>query len=130
MMFAKLKRKYKNEFPRISPMIRSLFSAFLVLAAASAAKAHFLFVVPESDATHAKVILSETLQPDDDIEPKIVAGAKLVVTGADGRDIALELTPGEHAYTTAIAGSGMRVVHGVAELGVQQRGNSKPHLLT
>lgn len=56
----------------------------LVASLAVTAQAHFLFVVPGPGGRTARVFLSEELKPETGIEPKLLAGAKLMARGAGG----------------------------------------------
>ncbi len=100
-----------------------------LFAAAVAAQAHFLFVVPEWGGKKAAVVLTEDLVPGSDAGADYVAGAKLSLRGADGKDAPLEMVKGEKSYEVTLAGSGVRVVHGRKDLGWRQMGTGKPHLL-
>lgn len=112
-------------------MFRKLAFSLALLASAAAAHAHFVFVVPEPGGATAKVILSEDLKPDADVDIKTVAAAKLSardLAGGKPAPIALTLER-DHAYVVDLPGSGPRVVYGEALLGVRQRGDAKPYLL-
>lgn len=102
---------------------------FLVLTAASVAEAHFVFVVPEPEGSAAKVFLSEELKPDGNVDLGLVAGARLWLRKIDGGESRLEMKRASDAYEIAIA-SRARLIHGVVDLGLTQRGaDGKPHLL-
>lgn len=110
-------------------MTQQFLCTFLLLAAASLAQAHFIFVVPEPGGTAAKVFISEELKPDGGVDLGLVAGAKLTLRGANGRETPLEMTKASDAYQIALT-AGTRLVHGVLDLGLTQRGaGAKPHLL-
>jgi N-acetylneuraminic acid mutarotase len=102
---------------------------WVAMMAAPLARAHFVFVVPGPKGNDAQVIMSEDLQPDEDVDVAIIGGAKLSVKEAAGKQTPLQLVKGDRFYTAAIAGEGTRVVHGLADLGVKQRGDTKPFLL-
>ena len=96
------------------------------------AAAHFPFVVADpKGGAGGKLILSETLEPDPKVKTdRLAAGSKLFVRGADGKDAPIALSPGEHAMNVALPpGTGRRVVHGVSDFGVRQRGEEPPYLL-
>ena len=107
---------------------RWIVSLLVLLGTAADAAAHFVFVVPEAGGATAKVVFSETLKPDADVEIAPIAALKLAARGADGRDAPLKLTPAEHAFVIDLGG-GARVVHGAIDYGVMQRGGSEPFLL-
>nr|WP_321473297.1 hypothetical protein [uncultured Paludibaculum sp.] len=98
-------------------------------ATVSMAQAHFVFVVPDAGGGKAKVILGETLEPDKDINVKLIGGTRLSLRSLDGRENPLTLTLAERAYEVTLGGQGLRVVHGVTDFGVTQRGTSKAHIL-
>ncbi len=112
-------------------MIRRVpLAASLLAAMAATVQAHFLFIVPAVDGGSARVLLSETLEADGDVPVAIIRGVKLVVRGAGGADLPIELTEvRENAFVTQLPGDGSRVVHGVLDLGVNARFGSKPHVL-
>ena len=108
-----------------------LFSlAFLIAAAASPARAHFPFIVPDDGAASARMVFSETLQPADEVEVELVKDARLRLRAATGTPTRLKLTPETHSYTLRLPGEGDRVINGIVDLGVMQRGKGKAnHLL-
>lgn len=104
------------------------FNCVLSLAgAATLAHAHFVFVVPDADGAKAKVIMSETLKPDPQVGIAIISGTKLASRTA-GVDSPLPLVKADQSLEVALAGKGLRVIHGVTDLGITQRGG-KPHIL-
>ncbi|MGB7160531.1 MAG: kelch repeat-containing protein [Tepidisphaeraceae bacterium] len=110
-------------------MIRIYTAVLLLLAAAHHASAHFVFVVPDPNGSTAKVYFSEDLKPDEDVDVELLRNAKLTLSGAGRHGAPLELTKSGSAFVTPLPGSGLRVVTGVLDLGVMQRGKSKPHVL-
>ena len=108
---------------------RSMLAACL---APLAAFAHFVFIVPEPGGATARMIISETLRPDEGVDGKLLKSAKLKVRTADGKDSELTATAGTMFHTLALpGGGGSRVVHGSVEIGVVQMGRApKPFLLT
>lgn len=107
---------------------RTLF-ILIVLAFAGVARAHFPFVVPDSGGATAKLIFSETLKPDDEVDVVIAGGSRLTIRTPDGEESPLKLVKGEHLYTLDTPGTGTRVIRGVTDAGVMQRGKGKPHHL-
>ena len=64
-------------------MLRWFLSIVVLLSAtAPAAMGHFMFVVPQSDARKARLVFSETLEPDESVNVKPLAGAVLTVRAA------------------------------------------------
>lgn len=97
--------------------------------------AHFSFVVPQPGGQSARLILNETLTGNPDVGVKILAGAQLKLRDASGRDEDLTLQPSGHDdhWLLSLPGSGPRIVHGTANLGLSPgRGTgpqAKPYLL-
>ena len=111
-------------------MNRILLTALLLLAAAAPSQAHFIFVVPDSDGAKASVILSETLERDEDVDVKLIAATKLVLRDAAGSEKPLPLgEPADHAYRVALPGSGTRAVRGSYVFGVRQRSGGNGFLI-
>jgi hypothetical protein len=108
-------------------MIRQALVAALVTA--SAAFAHFPFLVPDGPSK-GKAVFSDTLKPDKDVPVDRIANTKLVLI-ADGKatDLAWNLDKAANCYTFEVPGTGSRVVVGSTDYGVLQRGESKPFLL-
>lgn len=110
-------------------MIRLVSFAMLLLAIAASANAHFLFVVPEENTKGANVILSEDLQVDEAVSADAFAAATLSSVDSSGAEKPLATLKSQHAYRAEIGGTGTRLIRGLADLGVQQRGEGKPFLL-
>jgi hypothetical protein len=101
----------------------------IVLLAAAVAQAHFVFVVPDAEGRQARVIISESLLVDPEVNPELVRPSQLKLRSG-GKDVALELAQTRDSYVVQVAGSGTRVVHGVTNLGVSTQGpDGKPHVL-
>ena len=102
----------------------------MLTVAVSLAHAHFVFVVPEPGGARAKVFISETLQPDSQVDAELLSRTKLSLR-ASGRETPLELTQGSDAYSVRLNGTGARLIHGVADLGFTGEGSAaaKPYLL-
>ncbi len=109
--------------------MRSLLGAAVFsLLAASLARAHFPFIVPDATGDAAKVVFSDTLEPDTKVNIEKLSATKLTVR-VDGKESALDWKKGEGFYTLSVPGSGNRLVYGVTEYGVLQKGDSKPFKL-
>jgi uncharacterized GH25 family protein len=107
-----------------------LLGVVCALAAAGAASAHFVFVVPDANGARATVVFSEDLQPDEGVTIARVAALKLTARdAATGKETPVELRAGEHALTGNLPGAGARVVYGSVTFGVTQRGKTPPYLL-
>src|SRR5688500_5402038 len=78
----------------------------LLLLFTTTASAHFIFVVPEPGAEKAKVILSETLEADEDVDVKLIAKTDLAVRGADGDEtkVLLGENSAGHAFSIPLPG--------------------------
>jgi uncharacterized GH25 family protein len=111
-------------------MCKMCGAALVVLAAVSVSRAHFPFIVPDKDGMSAKVVFSDTLEPDTKVEIEKIANTKLTLRDSTGKESALEWKKGDGFYSLRIPGSGMRVVHGVTDYGVLQKGDTKPYKLT
>ena len=108
-------------------MIRYALACALVTA--SAAWAHFPFLVPDGPSK-GKAVFSDNLKPDKDVPVDRIANTKLVLI-ADGKatDLPWTLDKMANCYTFELPGSGTRMVVGTTDYGVLQRGDSKPFLL-
>lgn len=111
-------------------MNRLLLAAFAALVLAPAADAHFVFVVPAANGAAATVVLSEDLNPDEAVPAAKMAGLKLTVRDAAGKDTAVEYKTEAHSLKADLPGAGPRVVFGSVAYGIMQRGESKPYLLS
>ncbi|OWK35799.1 hypothetical protein [Fimbriiglobus ruber] len=102
---------------------RLLVAAVAALILVPAARAHFIFVIPDG-ANKATVVLSEGLEPDAGVNAKLFAGTKLTARAVGGKDTALTTTAKEHALSVEVPGDGPRVIFGTTDLGVRQRGDN------
>lgn len=102
---------------------------FILLGSTALASAHFVFVVPQPGAATAQVILSETLKPSEEVDVSLISKATLSLRRTGGTDTPLTLMKADHAYVIELPGAGTRLIHGVVDLGVQQREQGKNHLL-
>jgi len=110
-------------------MSRILGALVIGLLAASVARGHFPYIVPDDKGTTAKVVFSDDLNPDPNVNVEKIADTKLTVRDAAGKESALEWKKGDGFYSVAIPGSGNRVVYGVTDYGVLQKGDAKPFRL-
>src|SRR5262245_56498784 len=109
-------------------MSRHCLAAILfALIAATAAPAHFVFLVPV-DATKGRAVFSDTLKPDDKGVPvERIAGTRLtVVDGGRATDRAGTHAKAANCYAFEVPGSGTRIAVGTTDYGVSQRGEAKP----
>jgi len=110
-------------------MYKMCGAAIVLLAAGSMARAHFPFIVPDEKGTSAKVVFSDTLDPDTNVNIEKLANTKLMTRDAGGKDSVAEWKRGDGFYSLAVPG-GTRVVYGVTDYGVLQKGDTKPFKLT
>ena len=111
-------------------MLRMLCATILAVLATAIAQAHFPFILPDSEGRTAKVVFSDELKPDTMVNVEKLAGTKLTLRDARGKESPLEWKKAEGFYQVAVPGSGSRTVYGVTEYGVLQKGNTKPFRLT
>ncbi|MCC7085695.1 MAG: hypothetical protein IT427_11895 [Pirellulales bacterium] len=109
--------------------MRLSLASLIVFGVVSPAHAHFLFVVPAADGTTAQVILSEDLQPDEDIDDGMIDSSKLWSRKFAGTAVPLTIEKKAEAHQVTLPRSDQAVVYGAFEFGVNQRGDSPPFLL-
>ena len=74
--------------------------------------------------------LKAPLDTDADVDVSLVKLAKISLRDAAGKETPLEFSKAEaNAYVVPTAGSNVRVVHGLVNLGVNTRFGRKPHVL-
>jgi uncharacterized GH25 family protein len=110
-------------------MRRFVGSLLFFLVASAMAQAHFPFIVPDAEGASAKVVFSDSLAPDTDVNIEKLAGTKLFLRAGAGKDTPLEWKKGEGFYAVKLPGNGSRVVYGITEYGVLQKGDAKPFRL-
>jgi len=113
-------------------MVRSVRHVPLIVAIAfavtPAAHAHFIFVVPGTDGTTARIILSETLEVDNDVDSGLVDRVTLVKRDGAGSEGALELVRDGDARLVRLPKHMTGAVHGTLTHGVMKHG-PKPFLV-
>jgi hypothetical protein len=97
-------------------------------AAASLAEAHFVFVIPDEEGTEARVILSETLEVDENIDPELVDGVKLVTRDGAGAEGALTLARDGETRLVKLPEKTRGAIHGTLTHGIMKHG-PKPFLV-
>ncbi|MBX9581783.1 MAG: DUF4198 domain-containing protein [Gemmataceae bacterium] len=110
-------------------MTRTFGAAVVGLLAVAVAQAHFVYLVPAEDGSAVKLVFSDTLDPDTNVNIEKVANTKLTVRDAAGKETPATMKKGDGFYEVAVPGAGSRVVYGVAEYGVLQKGDAKPFRL-
>lgn len=108
-------------------MPRILFALAAATLTAASATAHFVYVVPTADGKAARVVFSDSLDPDDAVPLAKLAGLTLTAVAADGKTTAVPTKPGE-ASLNATFTAPPRFVHGSLVYGLASRG-PKPALL-
>ena len=76
-------------------MLRNLLVGLVTLGAATLASAHFVYILPDKTGAKAEVVFSDDLAIDGDVPLGKVAGFKLMVRDAAGKDVAAEAKRGE-----------------------------------
>jgi hypothetical protein len=104
-------------------------AAVVGLFAVAVAHAHFPFIVPDGKGESAKVVFSDNLEPDTAVNIEKIGNTKLTLRDAAGKDSALEWKKGDGFYAVNLPGRGDRVVYGVTDYGVLQKGDDKPFKL-
>lgn len=110
-------------------MTRLFGAAVVGLLAVAVSQAHFAYLVPAEDGSAVKLVFSDTLDPDTKVNVEKVGGTKLTVRDAAGKETPATLKKGDGFYEVAVPGTGPRVVYGVTDYGVLQKGDAKPFLL-
>ena len=110
-------------------MYRMLGAVAVGLFAVATANAHFPFVVPDASGGSAKVVFSDNLEPDTNVNIDKLENTKMRLRAADGTDTALEWKKEDGFYALNVPGRGDRVVYGVTDYGVLQKGDAKPFKL-
>jgi hypothetical protein len=97
-----------------------------LLIATANASAHFPFFVPDGP-NKVKVVFSDSLKPDDKGVPvDKIAATKVYLAVAVPKPLKWTLDKTANCYTFDVPGKGSRIVYGVTDYGVSQRGDSKP----
>lgn len=108
-------------------MRRLLLIGICAALASATGSAHFVFVVPQGSSPIAQVLLSETLQPDAQVDVALIARAQLSLRDTRGRETPLSLVKADHAFAVTLPAESRGVIHGIADIGVMT--GSAPHVL-
>ena len=76
-------------------MYRMIGAAVVGLFAVAVADAHFPFVVPDDKGESAKVVFSDNLEPDTNVNIEKIANTKLTLRDSNGKDSPLEWKKGD-----------------------------------
>jgi hypothetical protein len=97
-------------------------ATFGALTLASLAQAHFVFVIADEEGTEARVILSETLEVDENIDPELVDGVKLVTRDGAGAEGALTLARDGETRLVKLPEKTRGAIHGTLTHGIMKHG--------
>src|SRR5262249_30170445 len=120
------------EPPETSPptevvMKRCLLSLLLLVALVPLAQGHFIWIVPEKDGTTAKVIFSDSLEPDAPALLDKIAKTEVYVGTGEKMTLA-KWTKGKDAYVVTVPGK-EKYVAALCQYGVIEKGKGDPFLL-
>jgi uncharacterized GH25 family protein len=111
-------------------MFRYATACIVLFAIATSSNAHFVFVTPDArNPEKALVVFSDELAPDRNVDIAKIAGIKLQMRDAAGKDSPLTATRDANALAVNVPGKGRRIVFGSIDYGVLQRGDDKPFML-
>ena len=68
-------------------MYKVLGAAFIVLSAGTLARAHFPFIVPDDKGATAKVVFSDTLEPDTNVNIEKIVTVEVAVFSVAGEKL-------------------------------------------
>jgi uncharacterized GH25 family protein len=105
------------------------FAGFLGLLVAATSQAHFPFIVPENAGAGAKVVFSDDLNADTNVNIEKIANTKLTLRDSTGKETALSWKKEDGFYGVNLPGTGTRIVYGITDFGVLQKGDTKPFKL-
>src|SRR5262245_50897049 len=111
-------------------MKRWMLALAVFAIAASAVNAHFIWIIPDpGDKTKVNAVFSDALAPDANVDIKKISKSKFMIWDASGRRKPATATLSENAYAISVLGEDTRVIGGICDYGVLQRGDSKPFRL-
>jgi hypothetical protein len=110
-------------------MYRMIGAAVVGLFAAAGASGHFPFVVPDGKGESARVVFSDDLEPDTNVNIEKIGGTKLTLRDAGGKESPLDWKKGDGFYAVNVPGRGDRIIYGITDYGVLQKGDEKPFKL-
>jgi len=113
-----------NVFHRMAAVAVTL----ALLVSATNARAHFIFVVPDDEGTQARVILSETLEVDEHVDPALVDGVKLVTRDGAGDEGVLAVVRDGETRLVKLPEKTRGAIHGTLTHGIMKHG-PKPFLV-
>jgi uncharacterized protein DUF3386/uncharacterized protein DUF4198 len=101
-------------------MHRFVLSLAFLATAALPARAHFIWIVPDGDK--AKVVFSDSLEPDPNVPLDKIATMSLWIRGGDGQLSKVSWTKTAGSLNLATTGEGDRILGGACRYGVITRG--------
>lgn len=92
---------------------------------------HFVFFVPDNASGTVRAVFSDTLKPDERVAIEKIDNTKLFLIDAAGKELAVKWTADKAGafYKIELPGSGSRMLGGITDYGILQRGDSKPFWL-
>jgi len=108
-------------------MRRFLVACAAVAVLATVSPAHFVFVVPDGETL--TVVFSDSLDADGDVPLDKIAGLKLVVRDAAGKETPVTLKADKASLVGPVGGAKAGVVFGTVRYGAMKKGDAKPYLL-
>jgi uncharacterized GH25 family protein len=111
--------------------MKRLVTVAVLLAVAPPTRAHFVWILPpDQEGQPARVVFSDSLQPDKPELLKKIAHTELFFIDKEGKTTPVKLTGGKDALEAALTpGQGSGLLAGVCRYGVVQRGQTEPFLL-
>jgi len=110
-------------------MIPRFLSMLAALAMATAAQAHFVFVVPQPDGKTVRVVFSDDLEPDENVAIEKIAKLKLNAILFEGKTAEIPLKQEKHHLEGALGSDKLQILFGSFIYAVMQKGTDKPYLL-
>jgi uncharacterized GH25 family protein len=110
-------------------MYRMIGAVVVGLFAGAVARAHFPFIVANDKGDGARVVFSDTLEPDPAVNVEKIGSTKLTLRDGAGKESAVEWKKEDGFYAVNVPGRGDRVVYGTTDYGVLQKGDAKPFKL-
>jgi uncharacterized GH25 family protein len=112
-------------------VFRFLLALVAVLGALTTAHAHFVFIVPDvKNPAKVLVVFSDDLDVDDNIPASRLRGLKLTGRFEGGKEAPVECKEGKSCLKGELGLVNPQCVFGTHTLGVMQKGEGKPYLLT
>jgi uncharacterized GH25 family protein len=121
-------------FPEEPVMLRTyrlqiLPALIVAMAWVSTARGHFPFIVPDNSGQSVTVVFSDTLAPDTNVNIEKIANTRLTLRHANGQETALQWTKGNGHYHVSVPSGELRIIYGVTDYGVLQKGEAPPFKL-